>query len=100
MEEAALRKKVRLGSGYDMPLNHRKMYPFYAECEELGCRYQCKLGIFLKLCSANMPGLSSWTESPATSLICLLLNTHRVAWKQEYRMAEARLEVLKLSLPS
>ena len=54
MEEAALRRKVRLGSGYDIPLNHRKMYPFYAECEELGCRYQCKLGIFLKLCSANI----------------------------------------------
>ena len=31
MEEAALRKKVRVGSGYDIPLNHRKMYPFYAE---------------------------------------------------------------------
>jgi len=73
MEEAALRRKVRFGSGYDIPLNHRKMYPSYAECEELGCQYQCKLGIFLKLCSANMPGLSSWIESPATSLICLLL---------------------------
>jgi len=31
MEEAALRKKVRVGSGYDITLNHRKMYPFYAE---------------------------------------------------------------------
>jgi len=30
----------------------------------------------------------------------IIWNTHRVAWKQEYQMAEARLEVLKLSLPS
>jgi len=73
MEEAALRRKVRLDSGYDIPLNHRRIYLFYAECEELGCRYQCKLGIFLKLCSANMPGPSSWIESPATPRICLSL---------------------------
>jgi predicted TIM-barrel fold metal-dependent hydrolase len=29
-----------------------------------------------------------------------IIGTHRVAWKQEYRMAQASLEVLKLSLLS
>lgn len=73
MEEAALRKKVRLGSGYDISVNHRRMYPFYAECEELVCRYQCRLGMSLKPCPANMSGPSSWIELPATSPSCPLL---------------------------
>lgn len=30
MDEAALRRKARLDSGYEIPLNQRKTYPLYA----------------------------------------------------------------------
>ena len=52
--------------GYDIPLDHRKMYPVYAKCEEIGLPVSMQTGHVLEAMPSEAPAPSTWTASLAT----------------------------------